>query len=345
MEKPSSLSLSDSDELEPPSKTRKVVAPMDIKTALQQHPFETKGKPGSELTVGTVLDLPPEVVKFEVLRKNNGTEPINRRLAELLEGKVKLVIRSSNFNVSRPCQDPRNAQFSTGENPKLLTKVGYWSPPSISYKCQASKESAALCKQGARTTKLSQCKFLIELKKHQNKKACNEDTNLKEFLDALKSAYVASALDKDSAEKHQDWEAARGAMSDWLDNLPWVVSSFNSEHVGHRPHSPELENPFKTWAELLPWVRQNRGFGANNSALMEMLGDKIKELAARDGSFNAPSFTRNVIFFASPVLIDLKAFDFFSKDLRNAIRIAADKKTNAGNSASAQIIQESTPAT
>ena len=194
MDKPSSLSLSDSDELEPPSKTRKVVAPMDIKTALQQHPFETKGKPGSELTVGTVLDLPPEVVNFEVLRKKNGhgTEPINRRLAELLEGKVKLVIRSSNFNVSRPCQDPWKAQFSTGENPKLLTKDGYWRPPSISFVCQARKGSAALCKQGARTTKLSQCKFLIELKKHQNKKACNEDTNLKEFLDALKSAYVAS---------------------------------------------------------------------------------------------------------------------------------------------------------
>ncbi len=47
--------------------------------------------------------------------------------------------------------------------------------------CQASKGSAALCKQGARTTKLSQCKFLVELKKHQNKKACQEDTNLKEF--------------------------------------------------------------------------------------------------------------------------------------------------------------------
>ena len=148
---------------------------MDIKTALQQHPFETKGKPGSELIVGTVLDLPPGVVNFEVLRKKNGTEPINRRLAELLEGKVKLVIRSSNFNVSRPCQDPRNAQFSTGENPKLLTKDGYWRPPSISYKCQASKESAALCQQGTRTTKLSQCKFLVEFKKHQNKKACKKD--------------------------------------------------------------------------------------------------------------------------------------------------------------------------
>ncbi len=79
---------------------------MDIKTALQQHPFETKGKPGSELTVGTVLDLPPGVVNFEVLKNKGGagTEPINRRLAELLEGKVKLVIRSSNFIVamSRP---------------------------------------------------------------------------------------------------------------------------------------------------------------------------------------------------------------------------------------------------
>ena len=142
MEKPSSLSLSDSDELEPPSKTRKVVAPMDIKTALQQHPFETKGKPGSELIVGTVLDLPPGVVNFEVLRKKNGTEPINRRLAELLEGKVKLVIRSSNFIVSRPCQDPWKAQFSTGENPKLLTKVGYWRPPSISFVCHALRSAS-----------------------------------------------------------------------------------------------------------------------------------------------------------------------------------------------------------
>jgi len=150
MEKPSSLSLSDSDELEPPSKTRKVaVAPMDIKTALQQHPFETKGKPGSELTVGTVLDLPPGVVNFEVLKNKGGagTEPINRRLAELLEGKVKLVIRSSNFIVSRPCQDPRKAKFSTGENPKLLTKVGYWRPPSISFMCQASKGSETIIKR------------------------------------------------------------------------------------------------------------------------------------------------------------------------------------------------------
>jgi hypothetical protein len=47
---------------------------MDIKTALQQHPFETKGKPGSELTVGTVLDLPPEVQltfdNFEIRSKS-----------------------------------------------------------------------------------------------------------------------------------------------------------------------------------------------------------------------------------------------------------------------------------
>jgi hypothetical protein len=187
--------------------------PTNIKAALLHPPFETKGKPGSELAVGTVLDLSPEMVTFEVPKKKKakGTEPIKRWLGKRLEGEVKLVTRSSNFQVLKPCQHPRKAKFSTGENPKLLCKVGYWSPPSISYVCQASKRSAALSKQGARTSKVSQCKFLVEFKKHKSKEACAEDTHLQDLLEALKNAWIDSALDKDNAGKHQDWETAKDA--------------------------------------------------------------------------------------------------------------------------------------